>query len=595
MTLKKPLLALLCLLILALPALATVQEVPVGDLVPDRSQRQTAFIITKVIDRYHYRDLKLDDELSSEVLDDYLDSLDPNRIYFLQSDIDTFEVYRDRLDEALKEARLEPAFSIFRIYRFRVEDRVAFALSVLNRQLDFTRDEEYRFDRDDVPWPGDRSEQDDLWRKRVKNDILSLRLSGKKEDEIKETLKKRYEGIVTRARQLRADDVFQLFINAYTTRLDPHTSYMSPRSSENFDISMRLSLEGIGAVLSTENEYTEVQRLVKGGPAEQSGQVQAGDRIIGVAQDDDGEMVDVIGWRLQDVVDLIRGSKGTVVRLQLMPDSAAAGGPTREVRLVRNEIKLEDQAASSEVIDGLEGMRIGVIEIPAFYRDFQARSEGDADFRSTTRDVRGILNSLTAEGVDGIVIDLRHNGGGSLSEATELTGLFIEQGPVVQVRDSTGKLELESDPDPQVVYSGPLAVLVDRHSASASEIFAGAIQDYGRGIIIGEPTFGKGTVQTLVDLDRFVRGEDDLGRLRLTMAQFYRVNGDSTQFRGVVPDILFPFASSSDEEGERSLDHALPWGHIKPADFHGYGLGSLVDISSRHDRRIHDDPGFSYL
>jgi len=598
MNIKRMLVLLLASLI-AFGALASVQEVPLSELAPEPSERQATVLITKVVDRYHFRNRALDDKLSSTMLDNYLDALDPNHIYFRQNDVGTFEIYRGRLDDALKEARLEPAFSIFRIYRYRVEERVTFAKSLLGRDLDFTRDEDYVFDRKDLPWPADRAEQDDLWRKRVKNDILSLRLTGKDGKEIREKLGKRYEGILTRALQLRAEDVFQIFVNAYASALDPHTGYMSPSTSENFDISMRLSLEGIGAVLGTENEYTEVQRLVKGGPADLSGQLHAGDKIVGVGQGDDGEMADVVSWRLQDVVELIRGKKGTVVRLQIMSKRAAAGGPTRTVRLVRNEIQLEDQAASAKVIeglDGMEGMRIGVIDLPAFYRDFKASAEGDDGFRSTTRDVRALLKDLAVKGVDGIVIDLRHNGGGALAEATELTGLFIDKGPVVQVEDSRGKLEVEEDTDPGVVYAGPLAVLVDRYSASASEIFAGAIQDYGRGLIIGEPTFGKGTVQTLIDLDRFVRASDDgLGRLRLTMAQFFRVNGESTQFRGVVPDILFPFASDSGDAGERSLDNALPWGQIKPANFKAGNLAVPPTVVERSGRRVSEDPGFQFL
>ncbi len=586
-------------LLLSLPIGATVQQVPLSDLVPDRAERQATILITKVIDRYHYRHQSLNDALSAAVLARYLDDLDPSRLYFLQSDIATFDIYKERLDDALRDAHLEPAFNIFRIYRFRVEERVSYALSLLGRKLDYARNEEYRFDRKDLPWPADRKQQDDLWRQRVKNDIISLRLTGKTDDEIRDKLKKRYEGIATRTRQLRAEDVFSLFINAYASCLDPHTSYMSPRTSENFDISMRLSLEGIGAVLRNENEYTEIQRLVKGGPAEQSGQLRGGDKIIGVGQADDGEMVDVVGWRLQDVVDLIRGKKGTVVRLQVMPKSAAGGGPSRTVRLVRKEIQLEDQAAKSSIIEGLSGMgevRIGVIEIPGFYRDFEGSSEGNKAFRSTTRDVRALLKQLTAQGVDGIVVDLRHNGGGSLTEATDLTGLFIDTGPVVQVKDASGKLEVEKDPDPQLVYSGPLAVLVDRDSASASEIFAGAIQDYHRGLIIGEPTFGKGTVQTLIDLDRFVRKpEDNLGRLRLTMAQFYRINGDSTQFRGVVPDIAFPFPSDPTDEGERSLDNALPWDHIAAADYHPQRAAPVEHLRKLDRQRVKSDPGFAFL
>jgi len=362
---------------------------------------------------------------------------------------------------------------------------------------------------------------------------------------------------------------------------------------------MSLSLEGIGAVLKDEDGYTVVQKTVIGGPAELSKLLYEGDRIIGVGQGLKGEIVDIVGWRLQDVVEQIRGPKGSVVRLEILPKDGKREAEPKTITLVRNKIKLEEQAAKSYVIDGLEGMgkyKVGVIEVPTFYRDFAAESRGDDDFRSTTRDVRKLLTELRQQGVDGIVIDLRENGGGSLSEATELTGLFIDTGPVVQIKDAFGKVEVERDPDSEIAYSGPLAVLVDRNSASASEIFAGAIQDYKRGIIIGEPTFGKGTVQTLVDLGRFVPGrKQDLGRLRLTMAQFFRVNGDSTQHRGVVPDILFPTASFSDDYGERSLDNALPWAHIKAADYHAFSSATAPRLLESHLNRISHDPGFEML
>jgi carboxyl-terminal processing protease len=371
---------------------------------------------------------------------------------------------------------------------------------------------------------------------------------------------------------------------------------MSPRLSENFDIGMRLSLQGIGAVLRNDNEFTEVQNTVPGGPAERSGEINGGDRIVGVAQGADGEMEDVIGWRLQDVVDLIRGPKDSIVRLSILPKKEGFGGRSREVTLVRDEIKLEDKAAKSEIIDAAGGgVRLGVIEIPAFYRDFGAQAAGEEDFRSTTRDVRRLLDELQAERVDGIIIDLRRNGGGSLSEATELTGLFIEKGPVVQVRDSSGKIEVERDPDPEQVYAGPLAVLVDRNSASASEIFAGAIQDYSRGLILGEPTYGKGTVQTLVDLGRFLRSRQDIGRLRLTMAQFFRVQGGSTQHRGVTPDIVYPTAKGAAAHGERALDNALPWASIKPAAHMVHGPRSVSGLRKAAEQRMASNPGFQFL
>jgi len=574
-------------------------QVSLEDLEPTREQRQATLIILRVIDKYHYKEHRLDNDMSKAILQRYLESLDPNKSFFTQQDIDRFSVYEERLDDALRMARLDPAFGIFKVYLKRIDERVAFALQRLKEPFDFNIKEDYRFDRSKADWAAGREALDDLWRKRIKNDILSLRLSGKPEKEIRTTLEKRYKGIARRTHQLVSNDVYQTFINAYTQSLEPHTSYMSPRVSENFDISMRLSLEGIGAVLRNVNEYTEVMRTVPGGPAALSGQVKSGDRIVGVGQGLSGEIVDVVGMRLQDVVDMIRGPKGSLIKLRLLPKNSGSEGPTRDVKLVRNKINLEDQAAKKSVIEGLDGMgpvRIGVIDLPAFYRDFRGQSEGNKDFRSTTRDVRKLLEELVAEGVDGVIVDLRQNGGGSLIEATELTGLFIPSGPVVQVRDATGDIEVELDPDPEVVYSGPLAVLVDRNSASASEIFAGAIQDYRRGIIIGEPTFGKGTVQTLVDLGRFVQGgNDDLGRLRLTMAQFFRVNGGSTQFKGVVPDIEFPSAAGAVEHGERGLDNALPWARIAAANYKPKGSYTIDKYRDRHVERIQHDPGFKYL
>jgi carboxyl-terminal processing protease len=578
---------------------ARVQPVNPADLVVDEELGNTAVVITKVMERYHYKKVPLDDQLSSSILDRYLETLDPNRSFFTAGDIQRFSTYRDQFDDQLRSGHIDASFDIFRTYRERVDQRVAKALALLEAGFDFDKDETYRFDREEVPWAESEAALDELWRQRVKNDFLSLRLAGKEDAEIRETLRKRYEGLQRRISQFDAQDVFQSFINAYTMSLEPHTSYMSPSSSENFDISMRLSLEGIGAVLRLDNEYTVVQKTISGGPAELSGQVGAGDKIVGVAQGLDGPMEDVIGWRLQDVVEKIRGPKGSVVRLELIPKRAAGGDRRKVVSLVRNQIRLEEQAASSQVIQGLpgmEGVKIGIILVPAFYRDFRGESRGDKDFRSTTRDVRKLLMDLAEQGVDGVVIDLRGNGGGSLSEATELTGLFIDQGPVVQVKDSFGKIEVERDPDPELAYDGPLAVLVDRNSASASEIFAGAIQDYKRGIVIGEPTFGKGTVQTLVDLNRFVPGSDaDLGRLRLTMAQFFRINGGSTQHRGVVPDILFPTAKHASRHGERSLDNALPWARISPALYAPKGVGVYARLREISEQRVGTDLGFAML
>jgi carboxyl-terminal processing protease len=396
---------------------------------------------------------------------------------------------------------------------------------------------------------------------------------------------------------MTSNDVFQTFMNAYSVALEPHTGYMLPHNAENFDISMRLSLQGIGAVLSSDNEHTVIQKIVTGGPAEKSGKLGAGDRIIGVAQGRSGEMVDVVGWPLQKVVEKIRGRKGTVVRLNVIPKKEGNSGASREILIVRDKIKLEEQAAKYQIIEddpALQGMKIAIIEIPAFYRDFRGASLGNSDFRSTTRDVREILGKLEKAQVDGIVIDLRNNGGGSLTEATELTGLFIEKGPVVQIRDYNGEVESEVDPDPQMVYRGPLVVMINRNSASASEIFAGAIQDYGRGVLVGESTFGKGTVQQLVDLSNYISSGSDMGRLRMTIAQFFRVNGGSTQHKGVVPDI--PFPSIEDEDyGERSYDNALPWAKIPAAAYSGWEIGNLAPVIAAHKDRIASDNGFDYL
>jgi len=588
----------LLLSLLTLTATARTMEVGLSDLFPDERQARTTLVINKVLERFHYRDFSLSDSFAEEVMGSYFEDLDPGRLFFLQRDIDRFSRTASRLDDDVSKGKLDTAFDVFRVYRMRVDSRIEHALALLDKPFDFDQPESYLFDREQAAWASTEAELDETWRKRVKNDYLLLKLSDKSDAEARDQLRKRYEGISRRIHQFTADDVYQTFVNAYTRTLEPHTSYMSPSTSENFDISMRLSLEGIGAVLRADSEYTVIQRTIAGGPARQSGQIQTGDRIVGVAQGLDGEMEDVVGWRLQDVVDKIRGPKGSVVRLQIMPKAEASGG-LREVRLIRNEIKLEDQAAKSFVIDGLENapkLRIGVIEVPAFYRDFRAESEGSRNFRSTTRDVRKLIASLEAEDIDGLVIDLRGNGGGSLAEATSLTGLFIEEGPVVQVKDSFGKVEVEEDPDPEVSYTGPLAVLVDRNSASASEIFAAAIQDYGRGIVIGEPTFGKGTVQTLIDLDRYVPGDvKDLGRLRLTMAEFFRISGGSTQLKGVEPDILFDFGMNGIEHGERSLDNALPWGRIRPARYARWRGIDVNGLKQRSAQRIAGDDGFRLL
>ena len=575
---------------------AETPTVSTKDLVSTNKYEKVTQIITHIISSYHYKKKPLDDELSVAILNKYIESLDQNRLFFTAEDIQAFSSYEYLLDDALRKPDLSPAFEIFKIYRQRVNDRINFALNLLESDFSFDVHESYIFDRRELPWAGDTNESNEIWRKKVKNDILNLTLAKKELKEAKEVLRKRYERTRVSTFQFDADDVYQTFINAYTTSIEPHTAYFSPRTSENFDISMRLSLEGIGAVLKNENEYTQVQRVIPGGPADLSKQLHADDKIIGVGQGEINEIIDVIGWRLDDVVDLIRGPKDTVLRLEVLPKNTGPEGPAKIITLTRNEIKLEEQAAQSKIIDIPDtSTRIGVIDLPTFYIDFAAQARGEEDYKSTSRDVRKLIAELKKENIDGLVIDLRGNGGGSLSEALELTGLFIQEGPIVQTKDSSGKVETNNDPDPDLVYGGPLAVLVDRNSASASEIFAGAIQDYRRGIIIGEPTFGKGTVQNIVDLNRFIRNpEGSNGRLKTTIAQFFRISGGSNQHKGVVPDIVFPTAVDINEYGERALDNALPWDKVAPAEYiqASAPVDSFSNARKLHDDRIKSDKSF---
>ncbi len=580
-----------------MPGSATVVEQPSSELrlEPRPEHRFASRLATRFISGYHYHRIDLDQDMSSRIFDQYLRLLDPNRVYFTAADIADLERYRPYLADALKTADLEPAFVMFELYQRRVAQRVEHARSLLEHVFDFTLDEEYRFDRTEAPWAADRAELDEIWRQRVKNDWLRLRLAGQEDEAIVNTLNDRYRNLGRRIAEFNSEDVFQFFMNAYTRSIEPHSAFMSPRSVDNFEISMRLSLDGIGAMLQRETEYTTVMEIVTGGPADMDGRLQPGDRIIGVAQGDE-EMVDVVGWRLDDVVSLIRGERDTVVRLEVLPADSALSGPSKIIDIVRNQVRLEEQAAQSDLIevpngDGLR--RIGIIRVPVFYVDFQGRARNEPNYRSSTRDVRRLINELKEQDIDGLVIDLRGNGGGALVEATTMTGLFIDEGPVVQVRDSRGRVSLEQDREPGMAWEGPLAVLVDRRSASASEIFAGAIQDYGRGVILGEPTFGKGTVQNLIDLDDLSRSQDArLGQIKLTMAQFYRVAGGSTQAKGVVPDIVLPTPGDPADFGESALEFALPWGEIEPADFRPMAdLSGLIDLArERHLSRLETDP-----
>ncbi|MCZ6808585.1 MAG: carboxy terminal-processing peptidase [Proteobacteria bacterium] len=589
----------------ALSAIAAIPAVTSDDdLGPEPRHEKIGQLVSEFIQKSHYRHADIDDDLSSKVLDRYIQALDNNRMYLLASDVESFEPYRYQIDDMVRSEPLDPVFEIFGVYRTRVRERLNFALLQLETEPDFSIDETYVFDREDQPWLQTEAELDELWRKRVKNDAMNLRLAEKDWTETQEILHKRYSRFLKRMDQIKSDDVFETFMNAFAHTLDPHSSYLSPRNSEEYRIQMSLSYFGIGASLQIDDDYVMVISIIPGGPAAIDGKLQPKDRITGVAQGEQGDLIDVIGWRLDDVVQLIRGPADTVVRLQIMPAGALPGAPEKIISLTRNQVKLEEQAAKSETImvprEGRD-WSIGVIKVPSFYRDYRALSNGDKDYTSTTKDVRRLIRELEDEGIDGLIIDLRNNGGGHLTEATALSGLFIDNGPVVQLRNSSGRISRLDDPDPvpRVSYNGPLAVLVNRFSASASEIFAAAIQDYARGVIIGQQTFGKGTVQNLYSLDQYVRRPDEagLGQLTLTIGKYYRVTGESTQHRGVWPDIALPSAIDVELVGESVRETALPWDTIRTTKFQaGAPLDSTISsLMASHHSRSKDDPDYQYL
>lgn len=563
-------------------------------LQPDREQVIASLNVVELLKRHHYNKPPLNDERSVKIYEGYLKMLDPAKMYFTAGDIAEFNAWKTQFDDFLKKGDLQPGFTIYKRHLDRLKERLDFALAMLGKgvdKIDFTVDETLETDREKATWAKDSAALDDLWRKRVKDEVLRLKLANKEPKAIQELLIKRYKNQLSRLEQTRGEDIFQAYINAFAQTYDPHTQYLSPDNAENFDINMSLSLEGIGAVLQSDSEHVKVVRLVPAGPAEKSKQIAPADKIVGVAQGN-GEMVDVIGWRLDEVVKLIRGPKGSVVRLEVVPASNAPNDQTSKiVSITRESVKLEEQAAKKSVLklehDG-HPFKLGVIEVPAFYLDFKAFRAGDPEYKSTTRDVKKLLGELQKENVDGVVIDLRNNGGGSLQEATELTGLFIDQGPTVLVRNSDGRVDVLADENSGVFYKGPMAVLVNRLSASASEIFAGAMQDYHRALIIGGQTFGKGTVQTIQPLNH--------GELKLTLAKFYRVSGQSTQHQGVIPDIEYPSVVDTKEIGESALPEAMPWDSIRPAikpeidPFRPF----LAELKARHDARTAHNPDFLY-
>ena len=554
--------------------------------------------------RYAYRPRALDAAMSADIFKRYLESLDGNKLFLSAADVARFARYESRMGDAVRQGDVAPAFEMFALYKQRVDERVAYARDLLKQDIfDFSGDERWYYDREDAPWAADAAELDDLWRKSVRNDWLRLTLAGKSAAEIRTTLDKRYANIATSIAQLNGEDAFQSFLNAYTSSIDPHTDYFDPRSADRFNQSMSLSLEGIGAQLTKQDDVVVIRELIAGGPAATSNKFTPGDRIVGVGQGTSGPMEDVIGWRIDDVVEKIKGKAGSQVRLDVVPVEAVLDSEPVRIVLTRAKVRLEEQAAKSKVLDmpgvgGAPARRIGVIELPAFYQDFEGRRSRDGDYASATRDVARILGGFRGQAIDGVVLDLRNNGGGSLNEAVELTGLFIDQGPVVQVRESGGRVSVEADRKAGVSWDGPLAVLINRGSASASEIVAGAIQDYGRGLVIGETTFGKGTVQNLVDLDRWPANEGKrYGQVKLTIAQFFLPGGSSTQNKGVVPDISFPVTVDASVFGESTYDNALPWTRIAAVPHTRYGNFAplLPRLDALHATRVAQDHEFRWF
>ncbi|BCV45362.1 tail-specific protease [Shewanella algae] len=574
-------------------ALAISPAVPVSELphLQQEPQHKVASKrITGLFSRSHYHRFDLDDAFSQQIFKRFLEQLDYRRNVLLQSDIDSFKVYANQFDDMVRSGDLEPAYKMYDLVQQRRYERFAYALSLLDKEMDFNQaGDAYVFDRKDAAWPKDEAELNELWRQRVKYDALNLKLTGKEWPEIVDVLGKRYNNAIKRLKQTNSEDVFQGLMNAFARSVEPHTSYLSPRNAERFQMEMNLSLEGIGAVLQMEDDYTVIKSLVAGGPAALSEKLAPEDRIVGVGQEGK-EMVDVIGWRLDDVVELIKGPKGSKVTLQVLPKKGGSNAKPINVTVVRDKIRLEDRAATSKIVEPETGpyaqRKIGVIQIPGFYMDL-------------SRDVAKELQTLNEAKVEGVIIDLRGNGGGALTEATLLTGLFIDQGPVVQIRDANGRISENRDNDGKSYYDGPLTVMVDRYSASASEIFAAALQDYGRALIIGESTFGKGTVQQHKSLGRiYDLYEKPVGHVQYTIAKFYRINGGSTQLKGVTPDIPFPSALEPGEYGEAEEDNALPWDKVPVAKYQPLGeIGAemVSNLAKRHESRIKQDVEFGYI
>jgi carboxyl-terminal processing protease len=594
-----------------------------NDLQPDAQQSIVCQYIATIISEHNYKKVPLNDSISEVIYNRYIKALDENHNYLLASDIKDFDKYKDVIDDDLKSGNLADVFYMFNVYQKRYNDRIKYSLTQVDNNFDFNSNETFTFDRDSLPYAASDGEMNKIWTERVKYDLLNLKLANADLAKDRETLKKRYESLLSQSNKLNNQDVFQIFMDAFTNAIDPHTNYFNPANAANFNIEMSRSLEGIGATLQSKDEYVTISSIVPGGPADKSKQLSPEDRIVGVAQGKTGEFQNVIGWRIENAIALIRGTKGTIVRLEVLSKGTSTSSKPKIVEMVREKIILKDQSAKKEIrtynYNG-KNVKIGIISIPAFYIDYNDYKSGNPNYKSTTRDVKLILDTLKKDNVDGIVIDLRENGGGSLMEAIDLGGLFIKSGPIVQVRDAGDQTEVDNDEDPSISYAGPMAVLVDRFSASASEIFAGAMQDYGRALIIGTQTYGKGTVQNAIDLDRVIKpsilneliskmngGKTDkpiatgsqsrLGQLNLTIAKFYRISGNSTQHKGVTPDIKFPSIIPLDKYGEDTEPSALPFDVIAKSDYTKVGDFSQVlpELIKLHDERMNTSKSYKYL
>jgi len=592
-----------------------------NDIQPDEQQSIVCKTVAQLITNYNYKKVPLNDSLSAVVYNRYIKMLDESHNYFLASDIADFEKYKILIDDDVQNGNLTNIFYIFNVYQKRYLEHVRYSIAQIDDNFDYTKNETFTFDREDLPWAASQAAMDSSWKERVKYDLLNLKLANADMAKNKETLKKRYENLITQANKLNNTDVFQLFMDAFTNAIDPHTNYFDPANAANFNIDMSRQLEGIGASLLSENEFITIKTIVPGGPADKSKMINIDDRIVGVGQGKEGEFQNIVGWRIENAIALIRGSKGTIVRLEILPKGTSVSSKPKVVEMVREKIILKDQSAKKEIktynSNGKE-FRIGVISVPAFYIDFNDYRSGNPNYKSTTHDVKLLIDSLKKQNVDGIVMDMRENGGGSLLEAVDLTGLFIKTGPVVQVRDSRDQVEVDKDEDPSIAYTGPLAILVDRFSASATEIFSGAIQDYGRGIIIGSQTYGKGSVQSPIDLDKVVNSslmerakalvsktkkptttgsQSVFGQLNLTTGKFYRITGNSTQHKGVMPDIQFPSVIPMDKYGEDTEPSAMPFDIIAKTDYAKVGDFSIVlpQLRKLHEQRMATSDNYKYL